>query len=141
MIEKALLIYLQSNTALVAKAGGASHICVVQAPTKVTMPYIIIEPTGGSRDNITAGKVEERNSVRIKVDVPADKMIYGRELIEMAKALVENYRGDIEGVTDLHISSSAISDFPGLAGVYRYQFSALCRWVETRKKPTRYDPS
>ena len=65
------------------------------------MPYIIIEPTGGSRDNITAGKVEEINSVRIKVDVPADKMIYGRELIEMAKTLVENYRGDIEGVTDL----------------------------------------
>lgn len=141
MIEKALLIYLQSNTALVTKAGGASHICVVQAPTKVTMPYIIIEPTGGTRDNITAGKVEEINSVRVKVDVPADKMVFGRDLIEMVHDLVENYRGDIGATSDLQISCGAISDFLGLAGVYRYQFSASCRWIENRKKPTRYDPS
>lgn len=141
MIEQALLTYLQSDTTLTTKLGGLSHICVVQAPTKITMPYLIIEPTGGTRENITAGKVEEINSVRIKVDVPADKMIAGKAIIELAHALVENYRGDIIGLTDLHISCSAISDFPGLAGVYRYQFSATCRWIETRKKPSRYDPS
>lgn len=141
MIEQALLTYLQSNATLTTKLGGLSHICVVQAPAKITMPYLIIEPTGGTRENITAGKVEEINSVRIKVDVPADKMIAGKAIIELAHDLVENYRGDIIGLSDLHISCSAISDFPGLAGVYRYQFSASCRWIETRKKPSRYDPS
>lgn len=141
MIEQALLTYLQSDATLTTKVGGLSHICVVQAPPKVTMPYLIIEPTGGTRENITAGKVEEINSVRIKVDVPADKMIAGKAIIELAHDLVENYRGDIIGLSDLHISCSAISDFPGLAGVYRYQFSASCRWIETRKKPSRYDPS
>jgi hypothetical protein len=143
VIEKELLIYLQSTTITVCKnlankLGGIGKIFVLQVPTTDTttkMPWLIIEPTGGSRDKISPSKVEEVNNVRISVDCGPSQMVLGRDCIELAKKAVENYRGLLESANDISITCSAISGWPGLNGCYRWQFVARCQWIETYTEP------
>ena len=146
MIEKVLLTYLQSTTItvcknLTTKLGGIGKIFVVQVPTydsTTKMPWLVIEPTGGTRERIGASKIEEVNSVRISVDAGATQLVLGRECAELAKKAVENYRGNLNGTggaTDIIITCSAITGFPGLNGCYRWQFSARCQWTEVYSKP------
>jgi len=143
VIEKELLTYLQSTTItvcknLTTKLGGIGKIFVVQVPTydsTTKMPWLVLEPTGGTRERIGASKVEEVNNVRISVDNGATQMAPGRECIELAKKAVENYRGNLNGASDISITCSAITGFPGLNGCYRWQFTARCQWTETYSRP------
>jgi hypothetical protein len=143
VIEKELLTYLQKTTipsckALTTKLGGIGKIFVLQVPTTDTttkMPWLIIEPTGGTRTKISASKVEEVNNVRISVDCGPAQMVLGRESADLAKKAVENYRGTIGGATDIIVTCSAVSGWPGLNGCYRWQFTARCQWTETCSEP------
>jgi hypothetical protein len=135
MIEADLLQYLQGNTALVTTLGGVKQICVIQAPATLKMPYATIEPIPGSRKQMGASKIEEITMVRISLDCELAKLMTGRTAINMIKALVENYRGDMNGADDLHITCSSIGGWSGLLGMYRFQFTATCRFVESLVKP------
>lgn len=143
MIEKELLIYLQSPTivpckALTTKLGGIGKIFVLQVPTTdstTKMPWLVIEPTGGTRTKISATKVEEVNNVRVSVDCGPAQMVLGRECSDLAKKAVENYRGNMGGASDIMVTCSAVSGWPGLNGCYRWQFTARCQWTEAYSEP------
>lgn len=143
MIEKELLIYLQTTTiprcaALITKIGGIGKIFVVQVPTTdstTKMPWLVIEPTSGPREKISPTKIEEVNSVRISIDCGPAQMVLGRECAELAKAAIENFRGKLGNADDINITCSAVSGWPGLNGCYRWQFVARCQWVETYSEP------
>ena len=129
MIEKDLMQYLQKNTNLTTKLGGTGKIYSIQAPTSAVMPWLIIEPTGGSRDRIGATKGEAVNMVRIGVDAAPSQWITGREAIEYARVALENLRGTIGDASDIVITVGEISGYPGLNGAYRYSFSATCKYT------------
>ena len=143
MIEKELLTYLQTSTIPVCKAvtdkqGGIGKIFVVQVPTydsTTKMPWLVIEPTGGTRERLGASNIEEVNNVRIGLDAGPTQMVLGRECIELAKKAIENYRGNLNGASDIIVTCSAITGFPGLNGCYRWQFNARCQWTEVYYQP------
>lgn len=129
MIEKDIQQYLQAQTPLTSMLGGPQKIYSIQAPTGVTMPWVIIEPSGGPRTRISATKGEEHNSVRIGVDVGPSQWILGRNIIEMVKSYVENLRGTIGDAQDLEIVCNSVSGYPGLKGAYRYNLTCKCRFI------------
>ena len=138
MIEKDNFQYLQTKTALITKLGGVNKICAIQAPTGILMPYLIIEPAGGTDARIGASKLEENIQVRIAVDCGPTQMLMGREAIELAKGYLENLRGKLGDTQDLIITCGAISGFAGLNGAYRWGFSCQCKYLETfaRQRPS-----
>jgi len=136
MIEADLLQYLQGNTALVGALGGVKQICVIQAPAGLKMPYATIEAIPGSRKQMGASKIEEITMVRISLDCDQAKLMTGRTAIETIKTLVENYRGKLNGASDIHITCSSIGGWAGLLGTYRFQFTCTCRFIESLVKPT-----
>lgn len=130
MIEKDILEYLQADTTLTTLLGGVKQICVIQAPAGLKMPYLTIEPLPGTRTKISPVLVEEITSVRISLDYGPAQIITGRNAIERAKYLIENYRGLLNGANDIVITCGSIGSWAGLAGCSRSQFSALCKFTE-----------
>lgn len=135
MIERDIVQYLQADSDLIQMVSGANHLVVVQAPVNIKMPYITIEPIGGSRTRISPLKTEELNTVRISIDYGPDQLLSGRLAIERAKYLLENFRGTMNGAEDLLITCSSISSWSGLGGSYRSQFTAKCQFIENTTKP------
>src|SRR5574344_148103 len=129
MIEKDLMQYLQTKTQLTTALGGSGKIYAIQAPTGASMPWLIIEPTGGSRIRISATKGEATNLVRIGVDAGPSNWITGRNAIEYARIAIENLRGTLGDATDIVITVGDISGYPGLNGAYRYSFPATCKYT------------
>lgn len=121
--------YLQKKTSLITVLGGTGKIYAIQAPTGASMPWLIIEPTGGSRTRISATKGEATNMVRIGVDAGPSNWITGRNAIEYARIALENLRGTLGDATDLIITVGDISGYPGLNGAYRYSFPATCKYT------------
>ena len=95
------------------------------------MPWLIIEPTGGSRTRISAARGEATNLVRIGVDAGPSNWITGRNAVEYARIALENLRGTLGDATDLIITVGDISGYPGLNGAYRYSFPATCKYTYT----------
>jgi len=144
MLEYALTNYFASDTVLMSYLYSTFSIYISQAPTTAKMPWMIVSAGGGSRNRITKNRIEDINTVRIVVDFPATQAdsIRGRNAIERAKYLVENYRGDMgnnantsHNAYDVYITCTAIEDIPGSSGTYRYQFSAKIRSIETVTRP------
>ena len=129
MIEKDLMQYLQTKSQLTNTLGGTAKIYAIQAPTNAVMPWLILEPTGGSRERISATKGEATNSVRVGVDAAPSNWIKGRTAIEYAREELENLRGTLGDATDLTITVGEISGYPGLNGAYRYSFPAVCKYT------------
>jgi hypothetical protein len=130
MIEIHITQYLQNDATLVAFFGNIGKIYAIQAPAGATMPWLIVEAAGGSRTQIGSNRINERNTIRVSVDVGPTHILKGRQAIERAKYLVENYRGDMYDSEDVHITCSAIRGWAGMTGAYRYQFDAICEFVE-----------
>lgn len=131
MIEKDLLEYLQADTTLTNLLGGVKQICVIQATALLKMPFLTIEPLPGSRTKITHTLMEEITTVRISLDYGPAQILTGRNAIERAKYLIENYRGTLNSASDIHITCSSVGSWAGLMGCSRSQFTASCRFVET----------
>jgi hypothetical protein len=129
MIEKDLMQYLQKKTSLTTALGGTGKIYAIQAPTGASMPWLIIEPTGGSRTRISASRGEATNMVRIGVDAGPSNWITGRNAIEYARIALENLRGKLGDATDIVVTVGEISGYPGLNGSYRYSFPATCKYT------------
>lgn len=136
MIEKEIMQYLQTITALTSKLGGVGKIFAIQATAEAKTPWLVVEASGGTRERISAHKLEEVAQVRISVEAGKDQMATGRTAIEYAKSAVENLRGTLGTATDIYITCSAISCFAGLSGIYRYTFSCSCKFVEPWGKIT-----
>lgn len=137
MIEKDVMSYLQTVTALTTKLGSANKIYVIQADSTATMPWLIIEPAGnGTRKKITVNKMEEVSTIRITVDVSPAKMLSGREIIKLAMTAMENYRGDMGDADDVVVSCGAIRGWASYTGsIYRWQFEARMKFTEPYTEP------
>ncbi len=143
MIERDFLHYYQADATLVSLLGGRERIQVVQAPSTLQMPFLLIAPSGGTRYNITPSFTEETNSVRITLDTDQMQFLKGRQAIERALAITENFRGFMDNPTafpdcaqDISIYCSPIRAWEGYkAGVFRFQFDATVRFLEPRRYP------
>lgn len=131
MIEKDIMQYLQTITALTSKFGGIQKIYCIQAPTKALMPWVIVEPAGGPRVRIAASTGEERQSVRIGIDVGPADWIMGREAMEIILNNLDGFRGDMGDAKDLEIQCNGVTGYPGLNGAYRYNLTCKCRFTYT----------
>jgi hypothetical protein len=134
LIEKDVLLYLQGVSSLVSLLGNKMYI--IQAPqTGVQMPWLVIENTSGSRKQITQAKVEEIAYLRITVDAGPTQYKAARDMIEIAKNAIENYRGVFQTADDCHITCGSIRGWAGIGGAYRYQFDVTAKFTETLVKP------
>lgn len=129
MIEKDIIQYLQTKTDLTTKLGGVNKINLIQAPTTLKMPWLLVEASGGPRDRISATKGQAQDSVRIAVDAGPSDFLKGREAIELARGYLENLRGTLGDATDLVITVQSITGYPGLNGAYRYSFPCVCKYI------------
>ena len=139
MIEKDIMQYLQNITELTTKLGGIQRIYCIQAPVNTSLPWLIVEPSGGPRTRISASKGEELHSVRIGFDAGPADWILGREVMEIVINHLDNFRGDMGDAKDLQITCNAVSGYPGLNGAYRYNLTCKCRftydWASVHPEP------
>lgn len=134
MIERDLLTYLQGYSGLTSLIGN--KIYVIQAPQSgVSMPWVIIENTSGTRRRITQDKTEEMAYVRITVDSGPNQVVLGRNIAEKAKEAIENFRGALGLATDVEITCGSVRGWAGIGGAFRYQFDATARFIEPYIKP------
>jgi len=129
MIEKDVLQYLQSKVSLTTKLGGVGKIMNVQPIATAKMPWLCIEVSGGTDNKMGATKQQEMASMRIYVDAAATQMVVGREAIELAKAYLQDLRGDLYDTKDLHLKCGVISGYPGMDGSYRYSMTVTARFM------------
>jgi len=134
MIEKDLKLYYEGQSTLTSLIGN--KIYVIQAPqASVTMPWLVIENTSGSRIKIAQDLMEETAYLRVTVDTGPNQFVSGRNIIETAKNLIENYRGNMGSTNDLHITCGSIRGWAGIGGAYRFQFDIVARFTETYAQP------
>jgi hypothetical protein len=112
-----------------------SGIFLTQAPTGSLMPYVVVEVSEGPRELITVSKTEETASVRVTVNCGPAQMYKGANIILEVRKALENYRGDMGGSKDIVCKCSAIRDWAGTGGCYRYAVTATIKHIETRNKP------
>ena len=147
MIERDILFYLQSSVTLTSLLGGVSKIFPILVPdqvddAKVLMPWLVIEPAGGTRKKINATTMQERTTVRISVDADAGYLATSRDAVETAHLLLENYRGVLTTARDVVITCSPIRGWAGYsAGTYRWQFDAIVEFLEDYVEPLPYTAS
>jgi hypothetical protein len=138
MIEKDILLYLQGYTALTTLIGNKMYI--VQAPsTSVQMPWLIIENTAGQRNKIAQNLMEEIAYCRVSVDCGPAQAVAGRNIIEVAKTALENFRGLLNSANDAHVVCGSVRGWAGIGGAYRYQFDATIRFTEVHHQPGAYN--
>jgi len=130
MIEKDILQYLQGISALTTKLGGVNKVVAIQAPSGLAMPWLIIEPSGGTRKRISANKLQEFNSVRVSVDCGAAQLAQGRAAMELARDALENLRGTLGDSKDIYIECGAISGYAGLYGAHRFSLTCDCKFTD-----------
>jgi hypothetical protein len=137
MIEQDIYSYLKQDTTLSGLLGGNTNVFLIQVPTTppVAMPWVIVEVTSGSRAQITPTKMEEIAFARISVDAGPNQIFKGRAIMEQCKKALENYRGKMATAQDAHVSIGVIRGWAGFGGVYRYQFDATVRSIETYSQP------
>lgn len=134
MIERDILTYLQTYSPVTSLVGN--KIYVIQAPQSgVSMPWLIIENTAGTRKKIAQTLMEEVAFVRITVDAGPSQVVLGRNIIEAAKTGLENFRGDLGLAKDVHIACGSIRGWAGIGGAYRYQMDVTCRFTEAYNEP------
>lgn len=129
MIEKDVLQYLQSKTALTTKLGGVGKIMNVMPIATAKMPWLCIEVSGGTDDKMGASKQQELATMRIYVDAGATQMVQGREAIELAKGYLQDLRGDLYDTKDLYVKCGVISGYAGMDGSYRYSMTVTARFM------------
>lgn len=135
MIEDSILKYLRASTSLVTALGSADSIVIGTVPPAGKMPWLSVEVAPGTREKISQVLVEQKNPLRIIVSAAPHQANKGRQCIELALRLLENYRGSIYSVNDAHITCGSISGLGGLASVVRYQFTASVRYTEAYQEP------
>ena len=137
MLEKDMLAYLQSQTALTTLLGGVEKIVVAQTPVGSTMslPWLIINVSSGTRKQITQSKIEVNAQIRITVECGAIQTVKGRSAIELALKAVEHIRGTFGDEQDCYITCSGVRSDMGVISVTRYQFDAQIRYTEAYTKP------
>ena len=135
MIEKDVLLHLQNQAALTALV--SNKIYLIQAPQSgVTMPWLIVENTSGFRKQISQTKLEETAYLRLTVDCGPTQYTTGRDIIEVAKNSIENYRGLLNTANDAHITCGSVRGWAGLGGSYRYQVDVAIQFTEVYTVPS-----
>lgn len=138
MIEQDVYAYFKQSTTLSGLLGGTEKVFLVQVPQTYDdskMPWVIVEKTSGSRTKISQTLMEEVAYLRVSVDAGPAQMFAGFTLIDECKRLLENYRGEMNGATDVYSVTSAVRDWAGFGGSYRYQFDATVRYTEPFSQP------
>jgi hypothetical protein len=124
MIEADVVQYLRTTLAF-------TNVHVIQAPKAATMPYVIVEVTGGSRKPLGI-RTQEHTLFRVSVDCGPSQMVTGRTLIGRCLSALENYRGQLQSAGDVHIVCSAIRGWAGLSETYRFMFDCEAKFMENR---------
>jgi len=134
VILKDLTDYLRSKTSLTPLVGN--KIYPTQAPTNAVMPWLIVEITAGVREQLTVGSMAGTAFARLTVDVGPGDAVKGSTLIHAVLALLENYRGDMGDTKDVYITCTEPRNWPGMGGVFRYQFDATIDYIDTLSRPS-----
>jgi len=137
MIEQDIFAYFKQDATLSGYLGGNEKIYLIQVPEnpEPKMPWVVVEVTSGSRKKISQTKMEQIAFARISVDTGPTQAFMGRNIIERCKNLLENYRGNLQTASDVHITIGAVRGWAGFSGTYRYQFDATVRSTETYSQP------
>lgn len=136
MIEEAVLRYLRSDTELVSLLGTSAQIDVGQVAQTEKMPWLIINVSVGTRDKISQTKTEQRSTLRITVHGGPQHKVKAKSIAEKALRLLENYRGAMYSLDDVHITCNAINGNSGFGNSIQYQFLASVRFTEAYEEPS-----
>lgn len=130
MVLKDMMIYLKNNSSIATAMNN--KIYSSQAPFNVEMPFMIVEITAGTREDITFNKTESLTWFRITVDVGPTQETDGYDMIWTAHRALENYRGDLGDTKDVYITCSEPRGWAGIGGAYRYQFDAKVKFIQDK---------
>lgn len=130
MVEWDIQQLLQADATLTGYI-PVTKICLFQAPSTITMPWLIIECFSGPRNKIAQNKVEGWNSIRISVDVGPNDRVKGKNAIERSLQLLDMKRKGLYTTNDFYITCSSVNSSAGLNNTTRYYFTGQIRYTET----------
>lgn len=134
MILKDLLLYLQSKTTITSLVGN--KIYPVQAPTGVSMPWVIVEIPAGIRDKISYNTMEGNSWARVTVDVGPADVVKGSNVVQAIIDACENYRGQLGDSADVFMTCGEPRSWAGMGGAYRYQVDIKIKYKFTYSLPS-----
>ena len=138
MIEEAVVVYLNTVTAITTALGGQKVYYNSADPDPATgkpvkMPYVIVSNAGGSRKRESVYVTEPRDTLDIDV-YSADK-IKGKRLADTVLLALENYRGDMPPERDTHFTCGSIRDLTAWQAGYRFNFATYVRYRQATVFP------
>lgn len=125
MIERDLVNYLLSIPAINTAVKG--NIFYSRAKSDVSMPWIVIQNTGGSRRSLTVQKTEPRDTISIYVE--GKEQFKTRDIANLVEKALDRYRGDMGDSKDLFITTATIRDLDGWQGSFRYFMTAYVQYI------------
>jgi hypothetical protein len=134
VILKDLLLYLQSQSTLTALV--SNKIYNTQAPTGVSMPWIVLEIPAGIREKLSMNKMQGISYARITVDVGPADAIKGSDIIHAVVDVLENYRGNLGDTMDVFMTCGEPRNWAGIGGAYRYQVDVDIQYTFDYKRPS-----
>jgi hypothetical protein len=132
LIEQSIMQYLLSIPEIATMTGG--KIFYRRAPSKATMPWVIITNAGGLRERLTQGGqtspgwTEPFDTLMIYVE--SQEQFRGRDIAERVRKALENYRGDMGDTKDITIKTQTIRDLDGWQGSFRYLLMFHIKYIE-----------
>jgi hypothetical protein len=134
MIEQAVVVYLNTVTAVTTSLGGMK-IYPHRAPANVKMPWCVVTNSGGSRDRESVFVTEPRDTLTLYVET--SDFVSGRNAAETIMLALENYRGDMAPERDIHITCGTVRDLDGFQGSYKFVVPVYVRYRQTTVFPNR----
>jgi hypothetical protein len=126
MIEQAVVVYLNSDAAVLSAFGGTGKVYPHRAPASIKMPWCVVTNSGGSRKRESLYVMEPRDTLTLYVE--SMDYVGGLNLANTILHALENYRGDMPPERDIHITCGTIRDLDGFQGSYRFVVPVYVRY-------------
>lgn len=132
-VETSILSWILADTTITS-ALDSEQVYWHRVPDEALLPWIVvsIRPMG-RRDNITQSFTDV--IVNIEVDCEHELPFAGRALAELVLRRLDNFRGDLTDIDDVHIRCKPPYPLDGYSGSYCYRVEGTVRYKEARTEP------
>lgn len=135
MIETDLLQWLVADPA-VSTALGGQKVYFHYAPEdpSITLPWVVFHSRPSGRRQRLSGSFTDLVSEFV-FDCEHTLPKAGREMAELVRVRLENYRGDMGTSDDVRVTCSPVWTEDGYSGSYSFRFIATVRYRVVRTTP------